>query len=146
MRKFSALTMVVTLITASLLSCSVAEPPADLEWRNGWVRALPPGAGMTAAYGELRNNSQTAIEVTAWESNVFAQVSLHQSSIEDGVSRMREQKAVQIAAGESLSLEPGGLHLMLMKPTAEVAVGDGIEIGISSGSRRYVFNLPVESR
>lgn len=146
LRKFSALTLVVTLITANLLACSVAEPPAGLEWRNGWVRALPPGAGMTAAYGELRNNSQKTIELTAYDSNAFVHVSLHQSFMENGVSRMQEQEAMQIAAGETLLLQPGGLHLMLMKPKIEVKVGDEIEIGISSVDQRYVFNLPVESR
>lgn len=146
MNKFLSRTITVTLIAASLLSCSVAEPPNDLEWHNGWVRALPPGAGMTAAYGELRNNSQTDIELTAYDSNAFAEVSLHQSSIENGVSRMRELKSVQLAAGETLLLQPGGLHLMLMNSTAEVKVGDVIEIGISSSGSRFVFSLPVESR
>ena len=138
--------MVVTLITANLLSCSVAEPPADLEWRNGWVRALPPGADMTAAYGELRNNSQKSIELMAFDSTAFVYVSLHRSFIENGVSRMQEQNPMRIAAGETLLLQPGGLHLMLMKSEIEVQVGNAIEIGISSVDQRYVFSLPVESR
>ncbi len=136
----------VTLIAAILLACSVSEPPPDLEWRNGWIRALPPGSGMTAAYGELRNNSNKAIALDAFDSNAFAIVELHRSSMEDGVSRMREQKGVRIAAGEALQLQPGGLHLMLMKPEGKLNVGDPVEIGITSAGQRFVFSLPVESR
>lgn len=101
---------------------------------------------MTAAYGELRNNSQNVITLTTYDSTAFADVSLHQSIMENGVSRMREQKAVQIESGETLLLQPGGLHLMLMKPIAEVQVGHEIEIGISTADSRFVFSLPVESR
>jgi copper(I)-binding protein len=146
MRKSLTLTFVVTLIACFLLSCSAGKRTADLEWRNGWVRALPPGAVMTAAYGELRNTSQKSIEFTAFVSNAFAQVSLHQSSTEQGVTRMREQRSRRIAAGETMLLQPGGLHLMLMKPTSELNLGDEVEIGISSADRHFVFSLPVESR
>ncbi len=101
---------------------------------------------MTAAYGELHNPGNEAVLLEAYDSDAFANVSLHLSIIEDGVSRMQEQPDMEIAAGQSIVLEPGGLHLMLMQSTREVRPGDEIEIGISSGGKRYVFKLPVETR
>lgn len=138
--------MVLTLLPLFLLSCSVTETPPDLEWRNGWVRALPPGSGMTAAYGELHNNSDHVIGLDTFDSDAFAIVELHLSIMEDGVSRMREQQGVQIAPGESLQLLPGGLHLMLMKPRTDPAPGSVVQITITSDGNRFNFNLPVESR
>ncbi|MDZ4729675.1 MAG: copper chaperone PCu(A)C, partial [Xanthomonadales bacterium] len=102
--------------------------------------------GMTAAYGELHNKSNETVRLEAYDSDAFANVSLHRSVIVDGVSRMRAQSNVEIAPGESLVLEPGGLHLMLMRSTRALSPGDEIEIGISSSGVRYTFNLLVETR
>ena len=101
---------------------------------------------MTAAYGELKNTGQEAVQLLDYDSDAFASVSLHQSSTENGVSKMREQGVVKLEAGESLSLEPGGLHLMLMRSTRDLEVGDDIEIGVRTSGERYVFKLPVEAR
>jgi copper(I)-binding protein len=73
-------------------------------------------------------------------------VSLHHSSTENGISSMQEQGIVQLEAGASLSLEPGGLHLMLMRATRDLEVSDEIEIGVTTSGKRYVFKLPVEAR
>jgi copper(I)-binding protein len=101
---------------------------------------------MTAAYGELHNKKNKAIRLEGFDSDAFTSVSLHLSVIEDGVSSMHEQSGIEIAPGESLLLEPGGLHLMLMGSTREVGVGDEIEIAITSGDERFSFKLPVEAR
>lgn len=138
---------VVIAASASLLSsCNSATESGQLEWREGWVRALPPGAGMTAAYGELWNQTSGVIHLNAFDSNAFSSVSMHQSIVEEGVSRMREQVDIQIAAGEVLHLQPGGVHLMLMRANRDVRAGDEIEIGITSGEQRFIFSLPVEAR
>lgn len=107
---------------------------------------MPPGHGMTAAYGELRNTGQESVQLLDYDSDAFASVSLHQSSTENGVSKMREQGIIQLEAGESLSLEPGGLHLMLMRASRELEVGDEIEIGVITSGDRHVFKIPVEAR
>lgn len=138
--------VVMTSSVGILFSCGASAPGGELEWREGWVRALPTGSGMTAAYGELRNDSPETISLSAFDSDVFASVSLHQSTVENGVSRMREQSDVQIAPGEVLILEPGRLHLMLMRARQNVQVGDQIEITIHSGEKRYAFKLLVEAR
>ena len=139
----------IFLLSASvpiLYSCNATNDGGQLEWRYGWVRSLPPGSGMTAAYGELWNQSTEIIHLSAFDSNSFASVSMHQSIMQEGVSRMQEQSEVQIAAGEVLQLKPGGMHLMLMRANREVRAGDEIEIGITSGAKRFVFTLPVEAR
>jgi copper(I)-binding protein len=107
---------------------------------------MPPGRGMTAAYGELRNNGTDVLRLLAYDSDAFESVSLHRSFTENGVSRMQEQGIVEIAAGESLKLEPGGLHLMLMQATRETGAGDEIEIVVTTTSERYAFKLTVEAR
>lgn len=144
--KYFLMFVVITASAGLLFSCKAATETGQLEWREGWVRALPPGSGMTAAYGELWNQSTEAIHLKAFDSNAFASISMHQSVMQDGVSRMQEQMDVQIAAGDVLQLKPGGMHLMLMRANRDVLAGDEIEIGIVSGEQRFIFTLPVEVR
>jgi periplasmic copper chaperone A len=144
--KYFSMLVVTTASTLLLFSCNAADEVLQLEWRDGWVRALPPGSSMTAAYGEIWNTSQETIILDAFDSNAFASVSMHQSIIEDGVSRMQQQVNVRIAAGEMLQLQPGGMHLMLMGADRNVVAGGEIVITVTSGGQRFLFNLPVEAR
>ena len=60
----------------------------------------------------------------------------HRTETVDGVSRMREVSGLEIAVGEELVLEPGGLHLMLMKPARALAEGDEVRIAFTDADGR----------
>ena len=66
--------------------------------------------------------------ITGASSPAFDSASLHATIVEDGISRMRETKALRIAAGESAVLEPGGMHLMLMQPKRRLRQGEQVDI------------------
>jgi len=101
----------------------MAAEPACVSVHEGWVR-LPPGAmPMAAGYATLRNDCRTAVVVVGAGSKAFGDVSLHETTLVDGVSRMRAVERLPIAAGATVELTPGGLHLMLMQP--EVPLSDG---------------------
>jgi copper(I)-binding protein len=118
-----------------------------LRFEEAWVRALPPGMKMTAAFGRLQNRSGRQIELTQFSSPQFGDVSLHRSETIDGVSRMREVDSLPLAAGEMVELEPGGLHLMLMMPIAASPVGETVVLVMtSSGGESFRFEVPVERR
>ena len=108
---------------------------------------MPPGMNMTAAYGRFVNSGAGAIEIVTFESDSFASVSLHQTTTEEGTSRMKPVQAWSIEPGATAVLEPGGLHLMLMQPTREIAVGSTVELSLTSASgQSYHFMLKVEAR
>ncbi len=44
----------------------------------------------------------------------FPRVELHTTEFTDGVARMMHLDAIPVPAGETVSLEPGGLHVMFM--------------------------------
>ena len=119
----------------------------DLMFQSAWVRAMPPGMKMTAAFGELRNTGMEGIELVAWASPQFGDVSLHRTELVDGVSRMRELPALVISAGETVELAPGGLHLMLMMPTGPLDADQPVTIEMKTGPGRvFRFDLPIERR
>jgi len=129
-----------------MLACSGNATNAHLSLDNGWVRGMPPGTNMTAAYGRFINSGADTIEITSFESDSFASVSLHQTTIEDGTSRMQELKHWSIEPGATAVLEPGGLHLMLMQPTREIVAGSTVELSlISTSGQGYHFTLKVEA-
>jgi len=130
-----------------MLACSGNATNAHLSLNNGWVRGMPPGTNMTAAYGRFVNSDAKTIEIASFESDSFASVGLHQTTIEDGTSRMQELKNWSIDPGAAVVLEPGGLHLMLMQPTREIVVGSTVELSlISTSGQDYHFTLKVEAR
>jgi len=135
----------VIAISLLLVACSGPVTENPLLFQDAWVRAMPPGSMMTAGFGRLVNISDTELEVTGYASPQFGDVSLHQTVLEDGVSRMNEVPALNIPAGAEIELAPGGYHLMLMKPVQTYTDMVELHIGISGG-RQFSFELPVERR
>lgn len=108
---------------------------------------MPPGTDMTAAYGRFTNTGAETIEIASFESDSFATVSLHQTTIEGGTSRMNPVKTWSIEPGATAVLEPGGMHLMLMQATREIVPGSMVELSfILTSGRGYHFRLQVEAR
>lgn len=104
-----------------------------------WVRAAPPGASSLAGYLVLRNPCTAAIEVSDVESRDFGMPMIHRSEVVDGVSRMRPAGKLVVPPGGALRFEPGGLHLMLMKPLRPLAEGDQASVRLVLADGRRVF-------
>lgn len=101
--------------------------------REGWVRLPPPGMGMDgmammAGFGRIENHCPAPVTIVSASSAAFADTSLHETKIVDGISRMRPVPELRIAPDAAAVLKPGGLHLMLMQPTAPLKAGSRIAV------------------
>lgn len=106
---------VLWVLCAAAASASAAEP-ACVTVEQGWARLPPnPAMPMTAGYGVIHNGCSKAVAITGATSSSFDDVSLHETTITDGVSRMRAIERLPLAPGARAELKPGGLHLMLMQ-------------------------------
>jgi copper(I)-binding protein len=74
-----------------------------------------PGRHMSAGYLVLTNNTDEPIRITGATSPQFAKVEIHETTLEDGVARMRRLEELVVPARQSVRLERGGKHLMLMR-------------------------------
>lgn len=108
-----------TMLALLLVACGPAPddgPEPGLRAMQAWVRAVPPTASMTAGYLVIENGGPEDAVLSGVESTLFASVETHETVVTNGIARMRPRERLVIAAGERTRLEPGGLHLMLMRP------------------------------
>jgi copper(I)-binding protein len=128
----------VLLGLCALATSATAAEPACVSVREGWVR-LPPGPmPMAAGYGKIRNDCGSAVVVVGAGSKAFGEVSLHETTLVEGISRMREVERLPIAAGATVELKPGGLHLMLMQPEVTLKEGAALPLRLSLEDGRKV--------
>jgi copper(I)-binding protein len=128
------------LLPVFLISLAMAVTPACArectpQVKEGWLR-LPPGPmPMLAGFGRIENTCGTPVVVTGARSEAFGDVSLHETRIVDGISRMRAVPQLMVPAGQAAVLKPGGLHLMLMEPRAMPEAGGkvGVEFQLQDG-------------
>ncbi|MEE2001130.1 copper chaperone PCu(A)C [Alkalimonas sp. MEB108] len=98
------------------LQPAAAVPAATIEADEVIVRVPMPGRTVTAGYLTLHNHSEQARQLIAVQSDAFARVELHTHTHVDGMMRMVQVDAIDIPAAGKVSLQPGGLHLMLFEP------------------------------
>jgi len=98
-----------------LAACSEQSGPPVFA-SNIVVTAPAPGMSMAAAYLDITNQSGMAIRITSVTSPNYELVEMHETTIEDGVARMRAIPALEIEDGDTVTFERGGKHLMLMRP------------------------------
>lgn len=119
-----------TAVLSLSLLASVAQAETRVEVRDAWIRQAPPGAMMLAAYAELANIGDQPVRIDRASSAAFGFVEIHRTIEEDGMSRMRPAGTLEIAPGASIKLEPGGLHLMLMQPRADLKADQTVVIDL----------------
>jgi copper(I)-binding protein len=106
------------LLMAASLSCA-ADPVAI---SHAWARATAPGQDVGAAYLELK--SATDLTLTKAESPAASSVEVHKMSMKDGVMEMRMLETLELPAGQTVKLEPGGFHLMLFDLKMPLKAGE----------------------
>ncbi len=111
---------IVTLLLLLGLVFVQSGPAAAHEYKLGRLRIHHPWAlktglagGDGAAYLTITNRSKTADRLLGVTSPVAAKVELQVMVVEEGVLVARPVSAIEIAAGATLSLMPGGAFLML---------------------------------
>jgi len=110
------------------LMALVAMPAvAQVRIENAWARATPPGAQLAAGYLTIRN-AGAADRLLAASSPAAEKVETHVSIKDGDVSRMRPVKGYDVPAKGTLTLAPGGSHLMLVNIKAPLKEGDKVPL------------------
>lgn len=111
---------------------------------EAWVAAAPPGQTVMAGYARFINQGDAPLKLTHTQSDQFERVEWHQSFVEAGMARMRKVTDVGLDVGQQMALEPGGMHLMLIKPHVAIKPGDQILIQFQSdASETYTASFEV---
>lgn len=135
-------------LAAALLACAVSLPTwaANVSVTDAWARATMPGQKVSGAY--MRIQSDVDARLLSASSSAVPRVEVHEMKMDGDVMRMREVKAIDLPKGKTVSLEPGGFHIMLMNLPKPIAAGDMIPLTlvIESGGTQQTVEVKAEAR
>ncbi len=139
--------MKTTLVSALLISLmSLPAWAANISVTDAWVRATMPGQPVGAAYMQIESDADARL--VGVSSSAVPRVEVHEMKMDGDVMRMREVKAVALPKGRTVSLEPGGFHIMLMNLKKPIMAGDSIPLTltIESGGKQQTVEVKAEAR
>ncbi len=121
-----------------LASCKPASAPPAVSVDGAWARATVPGQMGSAAYFTIRNagGPDKLLSVTS----PAADASLHSTSMDNGVMRMRPLQALDVPEKGTVELKPGGTHVMLMglKQPLQAGLALGLDLKFEKSGERKV--------
>ena len=133
------------LIVVALL-CLSQYATAQLSIEEGYVRGLPPGQPVTAAFMQLVNNGSQAVTIKDIHSDQAEKVEIHQSLQQGDRVRMQRVPSLSLAPGETIKLEPNGYHLMLIDLRSPLKEGGQVSLRLLySDESVQSIKLPVRS-
>jgi len=126
----------VLAVLTIALACTREKSPDEIEWKSSagdlhigdLTLAHPVTAGETGIFLRLWNSGEEVDTLMEVDLAGFGRVSLHRTTITDGISRMEPESSVVIGPGELVALEPGGLHAMVQGLPGALVLGDSIFI------------------
>jgi periplasmic copper chaperone A len=89
-----------------------------------WARATPKGATAGAAYMTVTNKGTVPDRLNCVSDDASAQCQIHSMVMDNGVMKMRPvEGGLEIKPGETVTLAPGGFHMMLLDLKAQLEPG-----------------------
>lgn len=100
----------------------------DLSIRGAWSRATIGTERPAVFYVTIQNTGGTDDRLTGIETSVAGMPMLHETVMKDGIASMPHATAINIPAGKTVTLAPGGYHGMLMNLEAELKEGESFPV------------------
>lgn len=118
----------------------VAVFAGDLTIDNPMVPLAPPSAMAHVAYMTITNAGDTSKSLMGVSAEGYAIAHIHKTEVDNDLVSMSPVDLIEIAPGQSVAFEAGGLHVMLMQPDAPLAAGDtvGLTLEFADGSTEAV--------
>lgn len=139
------------LISTTLTGCAsgAAGNHDELQITDGWVRVSETSTkgGMTGAFATIQNHTNHDVTLVGGSADVAMMTEVHEVVMLDGEMKMQPKDGgILIKAGESVSLEPGGLHVMLMGLKKAILEGDEVTLTLDfDGAEDQTLTLPAKA-
>jgi copper(I)-binding protein len=131
MRIPSRTIMFATLAVILGIGILHAQSPSSILIEKPFSRATPGGSQVGVGYMAIINTGSTADRLVSASSPAAGKVQVHEMVMQNGVMKMRElPDGLPIEARKTVSLAPGGNHLMLMGLKNPLKQGD--KVGLRS--------------
>ncbi len=114
----------ITLTLAALTMALAAQ--AQVSVKDAWVRATVPQQKATGAFMQLTAASDARL--VGASSPVAGIVEIHEMAMVKDVMKMRAVEGLELPAGKTVELKPGGYHVMLMDLKGQVKEGDTVPL------------------
>ena len=129
----AALTLIMSPFAVGIMAAAPALAAGDYEIGSihisqPWSRATPKGATAGAGYMTITNKGAASDKVSCVSDDASVQCEIHSMTMEGGVMKMRPAEGgLEIKPGESVTLKPGGYHVMFRELKHPLAQGQSIK-------------------
>jgi copper(I)-binding protein len=167
--------LIAFIVCLSLIAAQCGPSPAEeavaaagvseITVTDAYLHASMPNG---AVYLNLKNNGNAGDRLVGAETDIAEAAELHETRLdENDVMRMRPLEEVELPAGGSATLQPGGMHIMLLglkqslvrgdkikltlnfaqaePQTIEVEVREGIRLGQATSGDHAVEHMPEDT-
>ncbi|MBI1394965.1 MAG: copper chaperone PCu(A)C [Betaproteobacteria bacterium] len=124
-----ALAVIAALVSAPALAGVVV--------KDAWIRATVPHQKTTGAFMQIVSDRDARL--VGARCPLAGTVELHEMTMTDNMMRMRAVDGIDLPAGRTVTLKPGGFHVMLFDLRRPIHAGDTVPLSI-------VVEMPDKSR
>ncbi|MFN7086908.1 MAG: copper chaperone PCu(A)C [Burkholderiales bacterium] len=135
----------MVMAVCTLLPLGVAAQTVEV--KEAWIRGTVPAQQASGAY--LNLTSKVAARLVAIESPVAQNAEIHGMKMEKGVMKMFALEALELPAGKTVKLAPGGHHIMLLGLKQQLKAGERVPLRLTfemADQSRQTLEIAVEVR
>jgi hypothetical protein len=143
--RFSTLSLLALTAICTKPAMAQQIKVGDLVLDHAWARATPGGAKVGGAYLTVENKGATPDKLIGGSSPAAGKIELHQMAMNNGVMSMRPVNGgLTIPPGQSVTLAPGGYHIMLRELKASLNKGGKVPLTLKfekAGEATVTFEI-----
>jgi len=135
--------------TASMSGLEIqgGSAPDSVVVRDAWIREAGASQKATGAFLVIENHSSQVVTLVSAKTSGAGIAELHKMELKDDKMSMKKVDEIQVPAGGTVELKPGGLHIMLfdLKQAFTPGTRTPLTLRFSNGVEKIV-NAEVRPR
>lgn len=140
-----ARTLLASLLLPVWFAAAAIAGSTDVIVENAWSRASIGTGRPGVAYLEIHNAGDEPVTLIGLRTDIAMMPEIHRTETDaNDVSSMSPAGEIEIPPGETVMLEPGGLHAMLMRLTRPMTEGESYSLTLvfSDGGEKKI-EVPI---